>query len=352
MKFCIVIYLVMTAIGICAAETAVQFQAREPIDVYVKLNGSVTMECIMFQGESQCVWLIHGVIKLPDENHVYNTKPLDGNCSLLINSVTLNDDGPYQCQYSTADGNTVSSNMAKLTVLYAPEPPVINYRGQDILEKEVKIFLPNTEDVNFNISCNSSFGNPAPILRWFTDNYEPQGHVEYIGKEGTPLQATINTLDLTSKEAIAMKVVHCSSEHPAWDGGKQITVNFLTGSPTATVTAVFAETNETTCTAPSGSSVTVMCTADGEPVPSFRWEMLEGDQPNNAWSHVHYGANVSLKTPSGVTAYRCNAQNEFSNGVYVNSEKIILKSSVSGLSGGKFGTIFSIAVLIALIHSW
>ncbi|XP_069185991.1 irregular chiasm C-roughest protein isoform X2 [Procambarus clarkii] len=76
----------------------------------------------------------------------------EGDFSLRIQPVLLDDDGLYQCQVSASDGVPgIRSHGARLTVYVPPEPPIVTPAR-----------LTATAGVPATVLCQSSGGRPAP----------------------------------------------------------------------------------------------------------------------------------------------------------------------------------------------
>ncbi|CAG2180997.1 unnamed protein product, partial [Oppiella nova] len=86
----------------------------------------------------------------------------EGDYSLEINSVSLEDDATFQCQVSGAGDSVpgIRSRSAVITVLVAPDPPIIvQTRAQGDL-------LRTTAGTVIELNCESNGGKPAPELQW------------------------------------------------------------------------------------------------------------------------------------------------------------------------------------------
>lgn len=80
----------------------------------------------------------------------------EGDFSLQIKSVSLEDDATYQCQVGAADGvGGIRSRDAALIVFVPPEPPKI-VQGD---------FLRTTAGVTVELTCESHGGKPAAEVR-------------------------------------------------------------------------------------------------------------------------------------------------------------------------------------------
>ena len=79
----------------------------------------------------------------------------EGDFSLSISPITLEDDAEYQCQVSSPTGKPLRSRVAKLTVMVPPDPPVI--------KPEPTVYATAGDAVS--LTCYSSGGRPAPEVR-------------------------------------------------------------------------------------------------------------------------------------------------------------------------------------------
>ncbi|GBL80895.1 Irregular chiasm C-roughest protein [Araneus ventricosus] len=81
----------------------------------------------------------------------------EGDFSLQINSVTLEDDAMFQCQVGASDGVAgIRSRNAAFTVYVPPEPPKI-VQGD---------FLRTTAGMTVELSCESHAGKPPAEVRF------------------------------------------------------------------------------------------------------------------------------------------------------------------------------------------
>ncbi|XP_071548361.1 irregular chiasm C-roughest protein-like isoform X2 [Panulirus ornatus] len=84
----------------------------------------------------------------------------EGDFSLRIKPVLLEDDGLYQCQVSASDGVPgIRSHAARLTVYVPPEPPTVTPPA-----------LTTTAGVAVTLKCESTGGRPAPEIQWVDDS--------------------------------------------------------------------------------------------------------------------------------------------------------------------------------------
>ena len=80
----------------------------------------------------------------------------EGDFSLRISPVTLEDDSVYQCQVASNRGPKLRSSIARLTVFVPPKHPTIT-PSPDVFA---------TSGVNVTIQCQSIGGRPAPEVNF------------------------------------------------------------------------------------------------------------------------------------------------------------------------------------------
>ncbi|XP_069180504.1 irregular chiasm C-roughest protein-like [Procambarus clarkii] len=78
----------------------------------------------------------------------------EGDFSLRISPVTLEDDAEYQCQVSSQTELPLRSQVARLTVFVPPQPPTVDHPAVA------------TAGVPLSLTCSSSGGRPAPEIQW------------------------------------------------------------------------------------------------------------------------------------------------------------------------------------------
>ncbi|XP_047477071.1 irregular chiasm C-roughest protein-like isoform X1 [Penaeus chinensis] len=84
----------------------------------------------------------------------------EGDFSLRIKPVLLEDDGLYQCQVSASDGVPgIRSQTARLTVYVPPEAPRVK-----------PPVLQTTAGMTVNLECESRGGRPSPEIQWVDDS--------------------------------------------------------------------------------------------------------------------------------------------------------------------------------------
>ncbi|XP_045122993.1 irregular chiasm C-roughest protein-like isoform X2 [Portunus trituberculatus] len=84
----------------------------------------------------------------------------EGDFSLRIQPVLLEDDALYQCQVSASSGVPgIRSNTARLTVYVPPDPPKVS-----------PAVLSTTAGMTMTLECESRGGRPPPEIQWVDDS--------------------------------------------------------------------------------------------------------------------------------------------------------------------------------------
>lgn len=87
----------------------------------------------------------------------------EGDFSLRISPVTLEDDSEYQCQVSSKRGPKLRSRVARLTVFVPPDSPTITPSPE----------VSATAGINVTIKCESIGGRPAPeVILFISSKWE------------------------------------------------------------------------------------------------------------------------------------------------------------------------------------
>ncbi|XP_047509319.1 irregular chiasm C-roughest protein-like [Pieris napi] len=142
--------------------------AMEPQDQTAVIGSRVTLPCRVENKAGQLQWTkddfglgLHRDLSGYDRYKMIGSDE-EGDYSLDIRDVTLDDDAKYQCQVSTgARGEpAIRSRYARLTVIVPPEPPKI-LQGN---------FHSTTEDKLIILECISVGGKPPAEITWVDSN--------------------------------------------------------------------------------------------------------------------------------------------------------------------------------------
>ncbi|XP_031839585.1 irregular chiasm C-roughest protein isoform X2 [Nomia melanderi] len=156
--------LASTVRPITTTEVVYQRFAIEPMDQTAVIGSRVTLPCRVLDQKGPIQWTkddfgLGAVRNLTGyERYAMIGSDEEGDFSLHIYPVELEDDGTYQCQASpTNDGQpALRSRFAKLSVLVPPQKP-------KILQGD---FLITTEDRELVIECVSVAGKPPAEITW------------------------------------------------------------------------------------------------------------------------------------------------------------------------------------------
>lgn len=113
-----------------AAGGGQQYFEVQPEAQYLVHNGhDVRIRCLIRNRQGECLWLRNGrAIGAIAKKYQFTRQPEDGDCSLMIRNVSVQqDDGQWQCQVTASDveQDTLQSREVHLVVLVAPERPQI-----------------------------------------------------------------------------------------------------------------------------------------------------------------------------------------------------------------------------------
>lgn len=105
------------------------FEVQPEPEYFVQFGHDVRLRCLVRSRLGECLWLRNGraVGSIPKKYH-FSRVPDDGDCSLLIRNVSVQqDDGMWHCQVTAADleQEGLQSRDSRLVVLVPPEKPSI-----------------------------------------------------------------------------------------------------------------------------------------------------------------------------------------------------------------------------------
>ncbi|XP_066937768.1 irregular chiasm C-roughest protein-like isoform X2 [Macrobrachium rosenbergii] len=149
-----------------AGVEGVQKFATEPTDQTAVVGSTAVLPCRVINKVGHLQWTKDG-FGLGTERDLFGFSRYamigsddEGDYSLRIHPVLLEDDALYQCQVSAGDQVPgIRSGAARLTVYVPPEPP------------EVKpSVLRTTAGMTVSLECESRGGRPAPEIQWVDDS--------------------------------------------------------------------------------------------------------------------------------------------------------------------------------------
>ncbi|XP_045507832.1 irregular chiasm C-roughest protein-like isoform X1 [Colias croceus] len=189
----------------------------------------------------------------------------EGDYSLDIRDVTLDDDGSYQCQVSSGlnGAPAIRSRYAHLTVLVAPEPPRI-LQGA---------FIDATEDQPIDIECVSEGGKPAAEITWVDGNQnvmknDVENRVELLPDEQR--YRTRSVLRLVPSKVHHNQTLTCQAQNTADRAYRMATVHIeVKYAPKINVSIISGAINNKV---PEGTEARFRCSVDANPIAQvYRW---------------------------------------------------------------------------------
>ncbi|XP_050312144.1 irregular chiasm C-roughest protein-like [Anthonomus grandis grandis] len=196
----------------------------------------------------------------------------EGDYSLDIYPVMLDDDAKYQCQVSPGPNGEpgIRSNFASLNVLVPPDPPKI-VQGD---------YMVTTEDREIELECISYGGKPAAEITWI----DGHGNVlkdgsEYIAEELPDKRRYVakSILKLTPRKLHHNTTFTCQAQNTAERTHRSAKLKLeVKYAPKVTVSVISGMSQSGRI--PEGSEVRLGCKADANPpTVSYKWFM--NDEP-------------------------------------------------------------------------
>ncbi|XP_051171046.1 irregular chiasm C-roughest protein-like isoform X1 [Leptopilina boulardi] len=211
-----IIFSISSYKPITTTEAVYQRFAIEPMDQTAVIGSRVTLPCRVLDQRGPIQWTKDGfglgaVRNLTGyERYAMVGSDEEGDFSLHIYPVELEDDGIYQCQASpTNDGQPgLRSRDARLSVLVPPQKP-------QILESS---FVVTTEDKELTIECISRAGKPPAEITWI----DGLGNVLHSGiktkceqYQDGPLSTVRSVLTVTPRKEHDNTTFTCQSQNAA-----------------------------------------------------------------------------------------------------------------------------------------
>lgn len=208
---------------------------------------------------------------------------------IRLSDARLEDEGGYFCQLYTEDTH---HQIATLTVLVAPENPVVEVREQAVEGGEVEL------------SCLVPRSRPAAVLRWYRDRKELKGVSS--GQENGKVWSVASTVRFRVDRKDDGGIVICEAQNQALPSGHSKQTQYVLDvqySPTARIHASQAVVRE-------GDTLVLTCAVTGNPRPNqIRWNRGNESLPERAEA-----VGETLTLPGLVSAdngtYTCEAANK------------------------------------------
>uniref|UniRef100_A0A1B0CQR5 Protein rp20-signalp detected n=1 Tax=Lutzomyia longipalpis TaxID=7200 RepID=A0A1B0CQR5_LUTLO len=302
--------------------------AMEPQDQTAIVGSRVTLPCRVIDKVGMLQWTkddfglgTHRNLSGFDRYSMVGSDE-EGDFSLDIYPVMLDDDAKYQCQVGPgADGQLgIRSRFATLTILVPPEPPKI-IQGD---------FMVTTEDREIELECISVGGKPAAEITWIDGlgNVLTTG-IDYM-KEPLPDSRRFtakSVLKLTPKKEHHNTTFTCQAQNTAdrtYRAAKlKLEVKYAPKVSVSVIGGALAGGR-----IPEGAEVRLSCHADANPNDlTYRWyindELVVGDYTTEMLIH-----NITRKFHDAIV--KCEVHNAV--GKSEESETLDISCKCSGVS--------------------
>ncbi|XP_052872055.1 irregular chiasm C-roughest protein-like [Anopheles cruzii] len=281
--------------------------AMEPQDQTAIVGSRVTLPCRVVNKSGQLQWTkddfglgtqrnLSGF-----ERYTMVGSDEEGDFSLEISPVMLDDDAKYQCQVGPGKGGTpgIRSRFAKLSVLVPPEAPKIVQGG----------FLMTTEGREIELECVSAGGKPAAEITWIDGHGNVLvGGIEYVRE---PLRdarrfTAKSILKLTPKKEHHNTTFTCQAQNTADRTYRSVRLQLeVKYAPKVRIAVIGGALNGGRLT--EGTEVRLSCQADANPPDlSFRW-FVDDELAESGNASDLIIANVSRRYHG--TVVRCEVRN-------------------------------------------
>ncbi|KAK9876862.1 hypothetical protein WA026_015095 [Henosepilachna vigintioctopunctata] len=307
-KFLLLLLRIATiTVSVSSAPLKEQKFAMEPQDQTAVVGSRVTLPCRVIDKSGILQWTkddfglgTHRNLSGFDRYSMIGSDE-EGDYSLEIYPVMLDDDAKYQCQVSPGPQGQpgIRSHFATITVLVPPEPPKI-VQGD---------YLVTTEDREIELECISHGGKPAAEITWIDGlgNVLTDG-IEYIVEElsdGRRFTAK-SILKLTPRKDHHNTTFTCQAQNTAERTHRSAKLKLeVKYAPKVTVSILSGASSNGRI--PEGADVRLGCKADANPSDvTYRWfvndEQVIGDYTTEMIMH-----NITRKYHDSIV--KCEVHN-------------------------------------------
>ncbi|XP_050679534.1 irregular chiasm C-roughest protein-like isoform X1 [Leptidea sinapis] len=274
---------VVLSINVCAFNE--QKFAMEPQDQTAVIGSRVTLPCRVENKAGQLQWTkddfglgLHRDLRGYDRYRMIGSDE-EGDYSLDIMDVALEDDAKYQCQVSSGmrGESAIRSRYARLTVLVPPEPPKI-LQGN---------FYSTTEDRMIILECVSIGGKPPAEITWVDSNAGvlTQGVTYTVEPLSDGQRFTARSvIKMTPKQEHDNQTFTCQAQNTA-DRAYRAASILIEVKYAPKVKIRFKSGNRSI---PEGADAVLICTADANPNNlTIRWVLSESIVGNSSELVIH-----------------------------------------------------------------
>ncbi|XP_045780934.1 irregular chiasm C-roughest protein-like isoform X2 [Maniola jurtina] len=265
------VFVLCVCVGVCGGYVEQKF-AMEPQDQTAVVGSRVTLPCRVENKAGQLQWTkddfglgLHRELSGYDRYKMIGSDE-EGDYSLDIREVTLDDDAKYQCQVSSGSRGepAIRSRYARLTVLVPPEPPKI-LQGN---------FYSTPEDRIIKLECVSVGGKPPAEITWVDSNAGvlTQGVTTTVEPLSDGQRFTTRSIiRMAPKQEHNNQTFTCQAQNTADRAYRAASI--LIEVKYAPKVKIRIKSGRRI---PEGQDVVISCTADANPGNlTFRWVMNE-----------------------------------------------------------------------------
>jgi len=322
-----------------------QHFTMEPENKFVKLESSLTLACRIMNQAGTVQWTRDGFgLGLGKNLHGFPRYKIvgrteEGDWSLSISPVKLEDEAEYQCQVGGSPGQLpIRSKKVKVTVKIPPEPP-------RILQADSSGRLSASEGSTLSLTCISKGGKPAASITWklsrteVMDGVTTRTELETNGFRYT----TISSLQINIVKSSHGKILSCEAQNGAEQSVQTTSVTISVRYPPVVKIKRITNTNSEIDpgAVKEGAQLKLICEAEGNP-EQFLYKWSVDDHNVNGISSMWTVEDNMFLIP-GVTRemlhmkIKCSATNSEGTGTDIIVVDVSYGPSHISISGEKTG---------------
>uniref|UniRef100_A0A8D9EC13 Irregular chiasm C-roughest protein n=1 Tax=Cacopsylla melanoneura TaxID=428564 RepID=A0A8D9EC13_9HEMI len=295
--------LLALSIGTFAQHREQKF-AMEPQDQTAVVGSRVTLPCRVVDKTGVLQWTKDDFALGPHRNlsgfdrYAMIGSDEEGDYSLEIYPVMLDDDAKYQCQVSTGilGEPAIRSRFATLTVLVPPDPPRI-VQGDT---------LYTTEDREIELECVSANGKPPAEMTWIDGSGTVMGNVRITEEPSIDGRRTTvkSTLVLTPKKEHHNTTFTCQAQNTADRTYKVAKLKLLVRYAPKVQVSVIGSNRLV-----EGTDVRLYCKAEANPSQmKYRWFVNDQPVPASSSATELFLTNITRKQHDSIV--KCEVHND------------------------------------------
>ncbi|KAA0197339.1 hypothetical protein HAZT_HAZT002999, partial [Hyalella azteca] len=318
----ILVFLCLFVLGSAEDEVGGENQrfATEPSDQTAVLGSMAVFPCRVINQVGFVQWTKDGfglgVIRRLSgfDRYLMVGSDEEGDFSLSISPVTLEDDAHYQCQVSSVNDKPLRSRVAKLTVFVPPGPPVLAPGP----------VVHTTAGARITLKCTSTGGRPAPEsinksgsvyfsvqVQWLDDSgsviHEGILTSQELMEDGKRLSVESNLTFIPTRDH-HLKSISCVTHHPALPAALTASVSLMVQYPPRVHLRLYPPVIQ------EGTEVRASCDSEANPHDvTYKWfrgrQMLDVDETQRSVSlglvsRADHGTDVSCEASNVVGTTR------------------------------------------------